>query len=83
VEAGLAYDHRVAIVLSGGVEQFARRAARHRHGANGLLRVADQLQPLDRQELLEPLGKVSERERIGQPSPAAGPLAFRVRPIAG
>ena len=79
VESGLAHHHRVATVLPGGVEQFARRAARHRHGANGLIRLADELQPLDRKEPLEPLGKLPERKRIGEPSPSARALAFRVR----
>ena len=79
VEAGLAEDHCVATVLPGGIEQFARRAAGHRRRANTLLRIADQLQPLDLQELLQLRGKPPERERIGEPSAAAGTLALRVR----
>ena len=40
---------------------------------------ADHLQPLDRQKPLQPLGKFAERERLGQPTPSARALAFRMR----
>ena len=49
------------------------------HHADGLLRPAHHLQPLDREELLQPLGKVAKRERFGQPAPSARALTFRVR----
>ena len=77
VEPGLAEHHRVAAVLPGGIEQFVGRAAADGHRADRLLRLAHHLQPLDREELLQPLGKFAERERLGQPAPSARALAFR------
>ena len=79
VKSGLAHQHRVATVLPGGVEQFAGRAAGHRDRANGFVGLADQLQPVDREKPLEPLGKLPKQKRFGEPSPAASALTFGVR----
>ena len=80
VKAGLAHDHRgAAVVLPCGVEQFAGplhptatvRTVCFGSPTNCNRSIA--------KKLLEPRGKLPERKWIGEPSPAARALAFRVR----
>ena len=79
MKAGLAQHHGVAAVLPGGVEKLIGGAATDGHRADRLTWLAHHLQPLDGQELFQPLGKFPQGDLVGHPAPTARTLSLRLR----
>ncbi len=61
------------------VEQFVGGTARDGHGANRSFTLANDRQPLEGQEALQPPAKLGQRDRLGKPTASARPLTFGMR----